>query len=82
MDPETLKADYGDRICLHGGICTQHLLPHGTPDEVRAEVKWLVEALASDRTGLILAPCHNIQAITPVENVVAMYEAAQEYGTF
>ena len=81
-DLHALKRDHGERLCFHGGVDNQQTLPRGTPDEVRAEVKWLIEALASDRTGLILAPCHNIQAITPVENVVAMYEAAQEYGTF
>jgi uroporphyrinogen decarboxylase len=81
-DLHALKGRFGKRLCFHGGVDNQQTLPRGTPDEVRAEVKWLIEALASDRTGLILAPCHNVQAITPVENVVAMYEAAQEYGTF
>jgi uroporphyrinogen decarboxylase len=81
-DLHVLKRDFGDRICFHGGVDNQQTLPRGTPDEVRAEVRWLVDALASDRTGYILAPCHNLQAITPVENVVAMYEAAVEYGTF
>ncbi len=81
-DLGALKREFGDHLCFHGGVDNQHTLPHGTPDEVRAEVKRLVETLASDRTGLILAPCHNIQPITPVENIVAMYEAAREYGTF
>ena len=49
-------------------------------EDVRAEVQRMVETLAYDRTGLIVAPCHNLQAITPVENIVAMYEAAREYG--
>jgi uroporphyrinogen decarboxylase len=81
-DLDALKREFGARLCFHGGVDNQHTLPHGTPDEVRAEVKWLIESLAADRTGYILAPCHNVQAITPVENVVAMYEAAREFGTF
>jgi uroporphyrinogen decarboxylase len=55
-------------------------LPFGTVEDVRAEVQRMVETLACDGTGLIVAPCHNLQAITPVENIVAMYEAAREYG--
>jgi uroporphyrinogen decarboxylase len=81
-DLNALKDEFGARLCFHGGVDNQHTLPHGTPDEVRAEVKWLIESLAADQTGYILAPCHNVQAITPVENVVAMYEAAREVGTF
>jgi uroporphyrinogen decarboxylase len=81
-DLAALKTEFGQRLCFHGGVDNQETLPHGTPDEVRAEVKRVIGALASDRTGLILAPCHNIQSNTPVENILAMYEAAREYGTF
>jgi uroporphyrinogen decarboxylase len=49
---------------------------------VADEVKRLVQTLASDGTGLILGPCHNLQAITPVQNIIAMYEAAREHGSF
>jgi len=79
-DLEALKAGYGDRLCFHGAIDNQQTLPFGTVEDVRAEVQRMVETLACDRTGLIVAPCHNLQAITPVENIVAMYEAAREYG--
>jgi len=81
-DLEALKAEYGGRLCFHGAIDNQQTLPFGTVEEVRAEVRRMVETLGCDRTGLIVAPCHNLQAITPVENIVAMYEAAREYGTF
>ena len=79
-DLETLKAEYGDRLCFHGALDNQQTLPFGTDEGVRAEVRRMVETLACDRTGFIVAPCHNLQAITPVENIVAMYEAAREYG--
>jgi uroporphyrinogen decarboxylase len=81
-DLKALKAEYGDRLCFHGGVDNQETLPHGTAEDVRAEVKWLIASLATDQTGLIIAPCHNLQSITPVENIIAMYEAAREYGTF
>ena len=79
-DLQTLKAQYGQRLCFHGGIDNQATLPFGSPSEVRAEVKRLVETLGGDGTGYIIASCHAVQAITPVENVVALFEAAQEYG--
>jgi uroporphyrinogen decarboxylase len=81
-DLAALKASYGDALCFHGGVDNQQTLPFGTPEDVRAEVARLVSTLASDGTGYILAPCHNLQANTPVENIVAMYESAHEYGTF
>jgi len=75
-----LKAEFGDRVCFHGGIENQRILPFGTPEDVRAEVRHCIDALASDGTGYILAPCHNLQVNTPVENILAMYEEAWRYG--
>jgi uroporphyrinogen decarboxylase len=74
MDPSVLKDAYGDRICLHGGICTQYLLPNGTPDEVRREVRRRVDILGRGG-GYILAPCHVLQTDVPTENILAMTEA-------
>ena len=71
MDPRELKDCYGSRICLHGGICTQYLLPRGTPDEVRAEVRRRIEILGKGG-GYILAPCHVLQTDVPTENILAM----------
>jgi len=73
-DLGTLKRDYGDKLCFHGGIDNQFVLPFGTVEDVKQEVRRCTEALyLSDKTGYILAPCHNIQAGTPIENVLAMY---------
>jgi uroporphyrinogen decarboxylase len=81
-DLAALKAEYGDRLCFHAAVDNQQTLPFGTPDDVAGEVKRLIETLACDRTGFIIGPCHNLQAVTPVENILAMYEAARMYGTF
>lgn len=78
-DLKKIKADYGDRLCFHGGVDNQFALPFGTPDDVEKEVRTIVESLYVDKRGLVLAPCHNLQAITPVENIVRMYEVAKEY---
>ncbi len=75
-DLADLKARFGSKVCFHGGVDNQYTLPFGTADEVRQEVHWLVENLASDGSGFILAPCHNLQSNTPVENILAMYQAA------
>ncbi|MCI0512957.1 uroporphyrinogen-III decarboxylase-like protein [candidate division KSB1 bacterium] len=82
MDLLELKRDFGDKLCFHGGVDNQQILPFGTPAEVRAEVRRCIDALASDGTGYILAPCHNIQAVTPIENIMAMYDEAWHYGRF
>ena len=78
-DLRKLKNEYGDVLCFHGGIDNQAVLPFQTPEDVRAEVRACVDALYSDRTGYILAPCHNIQAFTPIENILTMYSYAKEY---
>lgn len=74
MDPEWLKKTYGDKLIFFGGICVQDLLPKGTPATIQKEIKRRVEILGKNG-GYILAPAHNIQADTSVENVLAMFEA-------
>ncbi|MCX6926373.1 MAG: uroporphyrinogen-III decarboxylase-like protein [Verrucomicrobia bacterium] len=80
MELGALKRDFGQKLCFHGGIENQRILPFGTPAEVRAEVRHCIDALASDHTGYILAPCHNLQSSTPIENIIAMYDEAWNYG--
>lgn len=75
MDPAQLKADFGDRMTWHGTISTQRTLPFGTAADVRAEVRQRIEVVGRDG-GLIVAPAHNIQPDTPIENVLAMYDEA------
>ncbi len=79
MDREGLKRDFGDRLIFHGGVCNQQTLPFGSPEDVRREVAENIRILGKGG-GYILAPCHNIQAVSPPENVVALYEAGLECG--
>jgi uroporphyrinogen decarboxylase len=74
MVAEELAAEFGQHICLHGTISTQRVLPHGSPEDVAAQVRQRIESFGS-RGGLIVAPSHNIQPDTPLENVLAMYRA-------
>lgn len=79
MEREGLKRDFGDRLVFHGGVDNQGILPFGTVAEVRREVLDNYATLGRGG-GYILCPCHNIQAVTPPENIVAMYEAGYEEG--
>lgn len=79
MDRSKLKQDFGQKVILHGGMDNQVTLPFGTPDEVRNEVSENLRILGQGG-GYILAPCHNIQPITPMENILAMYNTGYEQG--
>ena len=74
MEPEVLKERFGDRICLHGGIDTQYLLPQGSPEDVAEETRRRCEILG-EGGGYILAPCHVLQLDVPTANVLAMRDA-------
>lgn len=78
MDPHLLKQRHGDRLCFEGGVSVQTTLPFGTPDDVRAEVEMLISTLGKDG-GYILGPSHAIQAGTPPENILAMFDTALSY---
>jgi hypothetical protein len=74
MDPILLKEKFGDRITFWGGgVDTQHTLPFGTPDEVRREVAERLSIFGKGG-GFVFAAIHNIQARTPVENILAMMD--------
>jgi hypothetical protein len=78
MDPRTLKGEFGERIAFWGGgVDTQRTLPFGTPDEVRKEVRERIEIFGRGG-GFIFNTVHNVQAHTPAENLVALYEAVRE----
>lgn len=82
MNPVELKRDFGKDITFWGGgVDTQDVLPHGTPQEVWDDVRRNVEALAPGG-GFVFTTVHNIQADVPAENVVAMWQALQEVGAY
>lgn len=76
MEPEQLRADFGDRISFCGGVDAQHLLVNGTPDQVRAKVFELKRIFP---TGLIFSPSHEaILKDTRPENIRALFDAVKE----
>ncbi len=80
-DTARLKREFGDRLSFWGGVDTQHVLPHGTPQEVRDEVRRRIEDLGPGG-GYVLNPVHNVQADVPPENLLALVEARDEYGWY
>jgi len=80
MDPVQLKTNFGDKLVFWGGgVDTQRVLPFGSPDEVREQVLRRCETLAPGG-GFVFNTIHNIQANTPVENIVAMLKAVHEFN--
>ena len=74
MEPKRLKAEFGDRFVFWGaGVDTQKTLPFGTPDEVRGQVRERIDTFAPGG-GFVFNTVHNIQACTPIENLVAMFD--------
>jgi len=82
MEPAALKRDFGEALVFWGGgVDTQGALPTGTPQEVKDDVRRNIEALAPGG-GFVFNPVHNIQADVPPQNIIAMWEALQEYGAY
>ena len=79
MDPLELKKKFGGRITFWGGgVDTQRTLPFGTAEDVRREVRERLRAFGAGG-GFVFNAVHNIQALVPVENVLAMYETARDW---
>ena len=82
MDPGELKRKFGERITFWGGgVDTQRTLPFGSPDEVRGEVRERLKLLGPGG-GFVFNAVHNVQALVPVANVLAMYETALKCGRY
>ena len=82
MDPKFLKENFGRELVFWGGgIDSQHVLPFVSPEEVKSNVKANMEAFKPGG-GYVFNNVHNIQAGVPPENILAMYEAAYEFGAY
>ncbi len=82
MDTGELKKQFGRDLTFYGGgVDTQQVLPRGTPQQVRDEVRRRIDDLAPGG-GFIFNTVHNIQADVPPENIVAMWETLREHGVY
>jgi uroporphyrinogen decarboxylase len=78
MDTARLKREFGDRLSFWGAIDTQQVLPFGTPQQVRDQVRERID-IFSQGGGFIFCSIHNVQPGTPIENLLAMFDAVREY---
>ena len=79
MERDKLELEFGEKVVFHGGVDNQKTLAFDTVEAVEGEVRYNLDVLGRGG-GYILAPCHNIQAVSPPENIVAMYETGYELG--
>lgn len=80
-DLEGLKKRYGEKLIFCGAVDTQHILPHGTPQEVRQEIKRVINILGKGG-GYMVASVHTIMYEVPPENIIAMTDAVEEFGYY
>ena len=81
MDPVRLKGKYRDQLSFLGAIDQRHVLPQGSPGDVEVEVRRRIWELGHGG-GFVAAPTHDIQADTPVENVLALFSAVKRWGAY
>jgi hypothetical protein len=82
MAPAALKREFGERVVFWGGgVDTQKTLPFGSPEDVRREVRERIRIFAPGG-GFVFNTIHNVQPMSPVENVLALYESVQVYGQY
>ena len=73
----SVKRRWGDKITMWGSISIRTTLPQGTPDSVRKTVQQRIRQCAQDG-GFVLGPANDILFDTPIENIIAMYDAARD----
>lgn len=81
MNPVEVKERYGDRLAFFGTVGIQTTMPHGTPEDVKKEVKMRIETVGKGG-GLLIAPTHVIEPDVPWENILAFFDAVEEYGKY
>jgi uroporphyrinogen decarboxylase len=81
MEAERLKSEFGRDLGFWGAVDTQRVLPFGTPEDVREDVKSKIRTLAPGG-GYVITSCHTIREEVPAENVQALYESALKFGRY
>jgi len=77
MEPELLKKEFGNDVVFFGGICVQDLLPNRSPEEIKNEINRRAKTFGKNG-GYIVAPAHNIQDDTSIENILAFFDGAKK----
>ena len=80
MDEQAVAKEFGDRLTFLAGIDVQHVLQEGTPEDVRQEVRFLIDTFDQEVGGMCIAAGNGIVSGTPFENIDAFLDEALEYG--
>jgi uroporphyrinogen decarboxylase len=80
-DPHALKRRFGKQLVFYSNLCNQTILPYGSPDQVREDVRRKIEALAPGG-GYIMSAGHNIQADVKPENILALFDTTSKFGRY
>lgn len=80
MDPETTARRFGGRITFLAGVDVQYLLPLGSPEEVRAGVRRMIDTFDGPHGGMLIAAGNAIMPETPLENIEACLDEAYRHG--
>ena len=81
MDPAKLKKDFGKYLTFWGSVDVQHVMPYGSVEDVVNEVKLRLQTVGKGG-GFIVGPAHAIQPEVPLENILAFYQTAKNYGRY
>jgi len=81
MDPATLKEKYGNQLAFWGTMGTQTTFPFGKPEDIKAIVRQRMETVGRGG-GLLLGPTHMLEPDVPWENILAFFEAVNEFGYY
>ena len=79
MDIFEIKETFGDKLAFWGGISTQHTLPYGTVEQVKAEAERVITRMSTNG-GYVAAPAQEIQEDVPYENITALIDVLRYYG--
>jgi len=79
MDVRQLSREFGGKVCFNGGVDVQGTLIHGTPDAIKNEIHDLVDLFGRFNGGYVGGTSHSVMPETPLDNVIAMYEAFLEH---
>ena len=80
MDEKSIADKYGNDICIWAGFDVQQIIPYGTPEDVRREVRFMIDTYARNSGRLIMGAGNNVSSDTPMDSLRALLDESYEYG--